>query len=59
VKGRWCGGRDLAHPKILAWRPLAGRGREREGMGEERKGRRGADNRKRGGRKVGTGPPIG
>jgi len=49
----------LAHPKILAWRPLAGRGREREGMGEEWKGRRGADNRKRGGRKVGTGPPIG
>jgi len=34
------------------------KGREREG-GEERKGRRGAGRRKREGRTVGTGPPIG
>jgi len=45
------GGRDLAHPKILAWRPLRktvswmgeGKGGERNG-----KGRRGAESRERG-----------
>jgi len=59
----------LIHPKILAWRPYArplagfkeaasrrrGNGKGRGGAEREKRVRKG----KGGGRKVGTGPPIG